>query len=330
MNKLKLITHYVELFFISFIFFLFTGLCLARITVFHRSFMISCIPESHYKEVEDSLKKEMKHSMISSGIRSEVIDTMFTSNDIKKSTERAFDIVYSDYRLKFDHSDIEKRLRDNIQKDLEEQHFTSNDQKGLDEFVKSVMKIYEGEFQMLNHISKLGKLIQFGKPFVDAGCYLLGGIILLWMIFRRKYLSQILSVPLFTTGMLILFGIYYVSNRTGIRSFTMFSLTFSKSIRMMVLRVFKIYNYTAICYFLIGILILLFRRYKKKKIRNVVLTQYEQEEINSIEVPSLIQKREELPDIVFDGLIEELEKRSNINTTKKKKTKKTTKKKSSK
>lgn len=290
MNKIKLFTHYVELFLLSMIFLIFTGLVLVRMTVLNRNFVASCFSTSHYKEVEEALKKEMKHSMISSGIRSEVIDTMFTKEDIQKTTSRTLDILYNDYRLHFEHSDIEKRLRENIQNDLKEQNFTSNDESGLNHFVKSIMKIYEAEFHMLNHVSSLGKIIQLVTPFVDVLCYLCGGILLLWMIFRRRYLTQILSVPFFTSGMLILFGIYYVSTRTEIRHFTMFSLTFSKIVRRIILETFTVFNVVAVTFFFLGICVILLRRFPKKKQKKLVLTIEEQEEINRIEVPNIDQE----------------------------------------
>ena len=87
MTKKRIILRYVKKFFLAILVLLTTITVITRLTILNRSFIERQFTSSHYQEVEKALKTKMKDSMISSGISNTVIDNMFTTADIKKTTQ---------------------------------------------------------------------------------------------------------------------------------------------------------------------------------------------------------------------------------------------------
>ena len=262
MNKVKLLAHYLELFILSILILLFTLLITLKFTLLNEEFVMSKFNDKHYEEVENFLKKEMKNSMISSGIDNTVIDNMFDKEDIKDTTKQTLDILYKDYTKALDVSKIENKLKENIHENLAEKNFETSDEKGLKSFVDSIMTIYKSEFYMFDKLSTIGKIITRVSTIVDIVLIVLGILIVLELLIRIKKLPKKLPVPLFTSSFLLLFGTIYIYEKAGIANFTIISLPFSKIIRELISSTFHIYQVIAIIFIMVGILLSLF--YKKK------------------------------------------------------------------
>ncbi len=266
MRKIKLLFQYFEMFVLSVLVLGLTLLCVLKFTILDKNYVLSMYDEKHYKEVEEFLKSEMQKSMISTGISSSVIDDMFTASDVKKSTEEVLSILYDDNKQKLDVSSIEEKLRSNIDKDLKEKQFTLSDTEGYEEFVKSIMDIYKGEFLILNQTMKISKGIHLVNKYLNLAIIILGILILIYLvilILRKKFL-QYVPVSLFFTSFLIIFSIYYSDVKVGFRNITIISESFSEIIRKIISTTFQVCLILVVVYLILGIILILFQRGKKK------------------------------------------------------------------
>ena len=266
MSKIKYLFNIIGMLIFSCLVLVFTILCILKFTVLDKNYILSMYSSKHYKEVEIYLKDEMKKSMISSGIDNEVIDDIFNKNDIKQSTEEMLSIIYDGNIKEIDVSLIEDRLRKNVEDNIKRKNFTLEDEIGYNRFVKSIIDIYKGEFIMFNQISKVSKVVNkiekyFNYVFISLSVIL---ILISIILLIKKKLFMYLPISLFVSSFLILFGIFYSDKIVGFSDITIISMTFSEVLRKIIFNVFALYKNISIVFVIIGMIIIFFRKEKKK------------------------------------------------------------------
>lgn len=258
MSKTKYLLKHIEMFLLSLIILLTTLIVVLRLTVLNKSFVKRQFSEAHYQKVENNLKEEMKASMMSSGINTSVIDTMFTTSDIRDTTNQVIDIIYNYHHQKLDTSKIQTKLEANVQEDLQKHNYQLEDQTGYQEFINSTMKIYQNEFTMLNKVETVGQIATSAIKITTVLSIFLTMSLFLLILLKSKTMKELLPVPLLTTSFLILFGSYYINKTAGLSSITIFSVTFSDILRSMIDKTFLCYKVIAIVYIVIAVFINLF------------------------------------------------------------------------
>ncbi len=268
LNKIKLLGHYLEIFFLSILVFLFTSLLVCKMTILKEEYTYQKISEKQYQEGLEDIQEKMKNSMISSGINKKVITDTFTIQDIKKSTKELLDILYQGKKKELELQQLEEKLRENITKDLAEKNFIIEQEKGLDDFVNSIMQIYKDEFAMGKLFSpiilKIGNIIPKINNYLNSIIIGLGILLGLWLFLRRKKIFLKISVPLLTTSFLLLFGTYYIKVNSGIESFTIINTSFSKVIRLIISSTFEILQIISYIYLFLGFIFAFLSKKNKK------------------------------------------------------------------
>ena len=265
MGKEHVIRKYLRIFFLSILIMISTSCIGISLTILNKDFIEKQFDDKHYKNVEENIKNEMKRSMISSGISDTVIDSTFTSNDVRQTVQETLNILYENSKYKIDTTDMQKRLEENIEKDLKNKNYKIDDQKGFDSFTKSIVDIYEKEFIMLNQVQKVGhymqKIIKV-TMLIGIAC---AAIILVIVVAKWKKYKRVLPAALFTNAYLFLFGCWYVNKEAGLESITLFSETFSEVLRRIIKETFGVFQMTSYIYIVLGILIILLfvRRHHK-------------------------------------------------------------------
>ena len=267
MKKISYVFELIEKFLFCIFLLSFTILTILKFTVLDKNYIQSKYSIYHYKIVEKSLKTDMKNSMISSGIDSSVIDTIFDYHDVENTTKQVLSTVYDDKNQKIDVSSIEEKLKANIQLDLEKKNFSLKDEKGYQKFVKSIMDIYKGEFILFGQITKVRnifrKIIKYFNP-IYIGLSILLLISMIFLLIRKKFF-QFLPISLFFSSFLILFGIFYADYFVGFQNITIVSETFSTILRKIILSTFDICKIVSIVFIIVGIIFILIRREEKRK-----------------------------------------------------------------
>ena len=267
MNKISYIFQLIEKFLFCIFVLSFTILTILKFTIFDKNYIQSKYSVYHYKKVERALKSDMKKSMISSGIDSSVIDTMFDYHDVENTTKQVLSTVYDEKNQNIDVSSIEEKLKANIQLDLEKKNFSLKDEKGYQKFVKSIMDIYKGEFILFGQINKVRNIFRKITKYFNPIYMALSILLLISIVFLliRKKLFQFLPISLFFSSFLIFFGIFYADYFVGFQNITIVSETFSTILRNIILSTFDICKIVSIVFLIVGVLFIVIRREGKRK-----------------------------------------------------------------
>lgn len=238
-----------------------------RLTVLNRGFIENQFSQEHYLRVEKNIKEEMKGSMLSSGIDSKVIDTMFTTSDVKETTNQVIDILYNYHNQSLNTDKIQNNLEKNIIENLNEHNYQVDNQEDYQSFVDSIMKIYKKEFTMLNHLEQAGKYMNTIIKMDTVLSIILSVFLLLLILLRFRQVKRLLPVPLLTTSFLTLFSIWYINKTAGLSSITIFSETFSSIIRLVIEKTFIIFQIISIVSIVLAILLHIFLIHEHRKHR---------------------------------------------------------------
>lgn len=265
MSKKGIIFRYVKKFLLSILIFITTLVVLTRVTILNRTFVEKQFSSEHYKKVEEALKTKMKDSMISSGIDSAVIDTMFTEVDVKKTNTEMLDIIFNYNKQSINTDSIRSQLEENVKADLVVHNYEITDMEGYQQFIDSMMDIYEGEFKMLGKLTTLGEYMQKIIKVFTIATIMLSSITLIIIAARYKKMPKYLPTALFTTSFLILFGGRYIYNQAGLGSIMIISSTFSEVLRKIINSTFNTFYLVSYLYIVVGIgLCLLVRKHRHR------------------------------------------------------------------
>ena len=267
MNKISYIFQLIGKFLFCIIILSFIILTILKFTIFDKDYIQSKYSVYHYKKVERTLKSDMKKSMISSGIDSSIIDTMFDYHDVENTTKQVLSTLYDENNQEIDVSTIEEKLKENIKKDLEKKNFSLKDEKGYQRFVKSIMDIYKGEFIVFGQINKIRNIFRKIMKYFNPIYIALASIVFILsviLVIRKKFLL-FLPISLFFSSFLLLFGILYADYYVGFQNITIISETFSTILRKIILSTFDICKLVSFTIFIVGILSILINKKVKKK-----------------------------------------------------------------
>ncbi len=268
MKKENILLKHIKMFLLTLFLLVATIVIGLRITILSRSFALRQFSAAHYQKVEKNIKEEMKDSMISSGLDDTIIDTMFTSSDVRNTTEQTIDIIYNYHNQKLDTTVVQNNLERNIKANLEKKHYKIENEKDYQKFVDSMMKIYKKEFTMLNQVTRIGKYMKILIKVTSLASILLFTLFMILLMIRRKTIKKLLPVPFLTTAFLLLFGTWYINKEAGLSSITIFSKTFSEILRSMIQKTFLTFNIIAILYITIAIILHLFFIHHRKRHRH--------------------------------------------------------------
>ena len=257
MGKGHEIRKYLRIFLMSIMIFISTLTLGLSFTVLNKDFIEKQFDDNHYKNVEKNIKDEMKRNMISSGISDTVIDSTFTSSDVRQTVQETLNILYENSKYKIDTKDMQKRLEENITKDLKNKNYRIDNQVGFDHFTKSVVDIYEKEFIMLNQVQKVGTYMQKIIKVTMLIGIALAALILVIVVAKWKQYKRVLPAALFTNAFFFLFSCWYINKEAGLESITLFSETFSQVLRRIIKQTFGVFQITSYVYLVLGVLIII-------------------------------------------------------------------------
>lgn len=187
---------------------------------------------NYYEKLYLSLKEEMANHMIQSGLSNEVLENIYTIEMIEETTNQFVKDFYQNKLLEINTETVKNNLETNITNYLKQNNIQITDQKSLDRFVDQMLSIYEEAFTLSNLIEPYQNTLHIFSLILNIIVWLAIGIAIILIIFTRAYLKKnTFTVPLLTTGILILGGSYYLTSKIDFNHFLLFNENISYIIR---------------------------------------------------------------------------------------------------
>lgn len=276
MHKGKNIAGYIISFFLTILLVILFLLGIMKTTVLNENYVIKIFEKNnYYKLISDKIKENMEDYMRSSGLDKEILDNLFTEEDVKNDVKKYLDKIYKDEKIEFNDSILKEKLTKNIEELLAKQNLVITDKNAIDSFVSEMVKIYQNETNLYNlvddYIEPFQKVINISNiAFIGI---LIISILLLILVILMKI--HCLGTVTLASGLMLIFVRFVIYEKIDFKNLLIISDEFSKILNKILTNIANLIAIYAGIFIVLGLILALAesfmavkkrrRRYKKSR-----------------------------------------------------------------
>lgn len=253
--KRKVIFKYIIEFLIAiFLFFLIISLIL-KFTIFNESYLLKKIEENNYYDtLYDNIQEEMSYYIVQSGLEKEVLNNIYTIDDIKKDVNALVKSFCANEKVTFDTLEIRNRLEQNILEYLTKNNIKISDEESLTDFVNKMIEVYEECINLSNGLSKISDTFNMLSNFLNyfiiiTTIVLFLMIVYLWLLHRNNF-----GVSSLTVGILLILLNFLAIKYIDIENILFYSSEISNIIKDIVFNILNTIKYFGYAFIVYGII----------------------------------------------------------------------------
>lgn len=235
--RIKLLLKYLLEFVLSILIFGFVMLLVFKSTIFNENYVLNKLEETNYYELlHNRIKENMSYYIVQSGLRKDVLDDIFTKEDVKISFNSMVKSLYNDSKVTIDTSKIKEKLESNIDNYLSKTNIFVSDSSSLDMFVVEIEKVYKENISLSNMFnlvqSKFYKIYTIiDKLLIALAITIIVISILLLLVSKLNWVS----IPFMTSGILLLISNLFVKYNVNIKNIVFYNDEVSELIKTFIL-----------------------------------------------------------------------------------------------
>ena len=255
--RLKLISKYIFQYIFTVMFFGLISLIIVRFTIFNENFILRELGNNnYYDKLYSMVYEEMSNYVIQSGLDEEIINDIYTEEMLVNDTNSLINYIYNGESKSYDTKVIENNLRENVEDYLLKHDIKNDDKDAINKFIKQIVNVYENKIDISDKLDEASGIFQLGKKILNIGTILLFIIVsILYLVMHFYYKDESQQVVLFTSGILIIFGYFYVVNNFDINNIIIFNEVVSNVIIVMIYNILNKFLFIAGLLFILGIII---------------------------------------------------------------------------
>ena len=272
MNKqqVKFITYYLLQLLKSINMILVILIMIFNFTILNYKFIQHQMNKTNYYELlYNDMLEQMEDIIIPTGFDSDIFNETFTIKEVTKVEQKIIHNFYYNEETKIDSTSFKEKLKENIDKELEEKHLKVENEKDITNLINEMTKVYENNLYYHNFLDSYKKV--FYKFRNTSNIILIISILLLILftilldILHKK--RDKMSIPLITTGITFIVLFIYFKVNLNIDNLFLYSKGLSTLITTIFNKILLLFIIVSIISILIGILnrIIYFKKVLKSK-----------------------------------------------------------------
>ena len=222
---------------------------------------------NYYALISDKIKDNMKDYMMSSGLDEEILNDLFTEEDVRSDVNKYLDKLYQDSKVEFDGTKLKEKLINNINESLKKNNLQVSDQKAIDSFVEEMVKIYQKETNLYNLIDNFTDSIQKVNNLLGIVAIIM--LVICIIIFITIVLMKVRCFGSITlgVGILLFYVRFAIYEKVDFENILILSKEFSDILTMILIKIANYLNAFAIGFLVLGLVITLVETYITRKKR---------------------------------------------------------------
>ena len=258
MNRFKIIFGYILGIITSILLSLLAILIIFKFTVFKKEYVYSVLDKTnYYNEVYENALIEMKDYMTSSGLEEEILNDLFTIDEVKDDVNKYFDYYYKGKVYNKDLSLMKEKLSNNIDTYLKNNNIDVTNRNELNSFINDITDIYNKEIMLYNVPNKIINPFIKISNLINKLIVILSIIIIIFslilIVFKTKYISSVIM----SSGLIIFFIRFLILEKIDIKNIILITEYASKVIIKVLLNILELLLRCSIYMILIGLVICL-------------------------------------------------------------------------
>ena len=271
MNRIKIVLSYVIGFISATLLVGLILLLIAKFTILNKNYVNRTLEKyDYYEKVNKEINEEMELQLLSSGFTNEILENVYTKDEIFEDINLFIDNAYQGKLIKFDKSNVRQNIEVNIDNYFKKTKLTVINKQDLSNFVSDLVLIYENEIGLYHladsiviKISKIEKIVNIS---IIVVCILLVSCILIFLLYIK---TKIFNSILISSGLIILFIRLFVFEKIDVDYLLIITENFSEILRNLLNNFIDISLIISLILIIIGIFTLIYEsmcKPKKKKL----------------------------------------------------------------
>ena len=266
-KKIRIILGYISICISSLLFLILSLLIILDATILNQDYLINKINEINYQsKLYQAIKKEMTYYTEQSGFKDDIIDDIFTEDDIRENINNLIKNIYNGTSYEINTISMEETLHKKIDTYLEKENFTITNKEEIDVFVKEMANIYKEKIKVTSYIDNVSGVIPKIKKIINISILILSSISLFILILNKfVFLKDKNRIVLISNSFLLISIYLYIKNKIDVNHLLIFDKSLSQIMINIINNILSIILIVAIAYFIIGIVLSLLKKGKKKR-----------------------------------------------------------------
>lgn len=195
-------------------------------TVLNENYILETLENNNYYEkTYDNIKAGFSQYIMQSGLEENVVDNLYTNEQVKQDVNTIISNVYSNKNQKIDTIKIKANLESNIEKYLENKKITLNtsQRKSVDKFVDTIEKTYVDEISYSSYLDKIGnKVYRINQIIKKVNPIIYGAILALVVLIIIINIKQIylginyIGIAILASGLINIISKIYINKKVNI------------------------------------------------------------------------------------------------------------------
>ena len=239
-------------------------LIFSKTTVLNKNYIFSSMDKiNYYENTYNTIKDNLIWSNMSSGFDDDILDNIFTIDDVKKDINTTIDCLYNNKKITINVDDIKTNLTNNINDYITINKIKVLDKKAVEEHVDELVSVYNKEITYYSyfnsHISIISKINKYAN--IALIIALLVTIILI-LIIKFVIKENIISAVFISVGLFMIFLYLHTIVNIEFDTITIISTNFSILLRKIAKELLTIYNVFSYIFVGFGLFLGVFKRIK--------------------------------------------------------------------
>ena len=265
MKKIKIIISYLITILLSISLSTLIFIIVLNSNILNKTYITNTINDSNYYE---TLKKSIDDSLSEltpqSGFNDEILDNIYTINDLKKETKLIINSIYNNKKYNPNKEYIKRRLEDNINKFIENNNIniTNKAKKQIEKFENTIIEAYYNQISYSNSIinnirTKVNKLNNIIQPVTYVLISLIIVLLIILFIINHIEIIEYIYMTLIISSTLLLIPKVFEYNELNLSKKTVLNNHINIIVREVLNNIYDKLQIYSIIFIIIGILLLI-------------------------------------------------------------------------
>ena len=265
MKKIKIIISYLITILLSISLSTLIFIIVLNSNILNKTYITNTINDSKYYE---TLKKSIDDSLSEltpqSGFNDEILDNIYTINDLKKETKLIINSIYNNKKYNPNKEYIKRRLEDNINKFIENNNIniTNKAKKQIEKFENTIIEAYYNQISYSNSIinnirTKVNKLNNIIQPVTYVLISLIIVLLIILFIINHIEIIEYIYMTLIISSTLLLIPKVFEYNELNLSKKTVLNNHINIIVREVLNNIYDKLQIYSIIFIIIGILLLI-------------------------------------------------------------------------
>lgn len=254
--KVKLLFKYIIEFLMGITISLLAITLILKFTILKEDYLLNKLEENnYYEELFNNIKEEMSYYVTQTGFDNNILDNVFTKEDVKNEVNKVITSLYNDKEVSIDTSIIKEKLNTNIDNYLKNTN-KEVDKNSLDIFINQITDVYSSSLTFVENLNEYTSYINIINLVLNI--LLIATIIILillslYIIFVSKEIP--FDTPLITLGILMIITNFLIKSYIDIDNIMFYNESISLIIKETIKDILSKINLTGIIGITLGIII---------------------------------------------------------------------------